>query len=163
VTAPADACALLDEASLPLFGAATEPVPEQARALADLLTNHLCLHPERRDHRALLIDHALDRRRAHPLQIAVIGHEVGRRAGLRTFVASCAAEPWTAIAGADGIALVGPGSVDGEPDNASVRHRCPHQVARAVLAHVSAGAPPERSRRAAELLRALPGCDHRAA
>ncbi len=160
-TAPEDACATLDEASVPLFGTAPEPVAEQARALADLLTNHLCLHPERHDHRALLIDHALGRRRAHPLQIAVIGHELGRRAGLRTFVATCGAEPWTAIVGSGGMALVGPGSVDGGPDPGSVRRRCPHQIARAVLARVSAEAPPERSRRAAELLRTLPGCGHR--
>jgi len=151
--------ALLDEASLPLFGAGELGVAEQAHALADLLTNRLCLSPDRRDHRALLIDHALTQRSAHPLQIAVIGHELARRAGVASFVGACAGEPWTVLRGDGEMALVGPGSA-ASPKAAEVRARCPHQVAHTVLSQIRATAPPDSARRAERLLRAVPvrGC-----
>lgn len=147
---------LLDDASLSLFGAAALGVSAQAEALADLLTNELCLCPDRDDHRALLIDHALTRRRAHPLQIAVIGHELARRAGIASCVAFFEREPWTVLHGEDGMALVGPSSVGRRPVAPELRPRCPHQIARQVLLEVRAAAPAERGLRAARLLRALP-------
>jgi hypothetical protein len=157
VTATDAPGALLDEAALPLFGIATATVHEQAHALADLLTNDLCLVPERRDHRALLIDHALTRRSAHPLQVAVIGHELARRAGIAGFVGSCEGAPWTVIRGDGELALVGPASIAGNSPAESVRPRCAHQVAAAVLREIAALAPTEASVRAARLLSTLPG------
>jgi hypothetical protein len=148
--------ALLDEASLSLFGAAELDVSAQAQALAAALTNELCLCPDRDDHRALLIDHALTRRRAHPLQIAVIGHELARRAGISSCVGLFENEPWTVLHGEDGMALVGPGSVDRRPVAPAVRPRCAHLIARQVLLAVRASGPPERGLRAARLLRVLP-------
>lgn len=148
--------ARLDEASLPLFGAAELPLREQAHALADHLTNGLCLNPDQRDHRALLIDHALTHRGAHPLQIAVIGHELARRAGLRSFVGSCEGRPWVVLRDDDGLALVGPATIEGRPDADAVQRRCAHQIAYAVLAEIQATAPPAAARRAARLLRAAP-------
>jgi hypothetical protein len=148
--------ARLDEASLALFGAAGLAVPEQAHALADLLTNQLCLCPERRDHRALLIDHALTSRAAHPLQIAVIGHELGRRAGLRTFVGTCGGEAWTVVRGDDGLALVGLATIGGGARPIEVRRRCPHQVAHAVLREIERVGPPDAALRARRLLRWVP-------
>lgn len=164
VTAIESPGVLLDRASLPLFGIGELDVPEQAHALADQLTNGLCLNPERGDHRALLIDHALTQRGAHPWQIAVIGHELARRAGVPSFVGFCEGEPWTVIRGERQMALVGPASIAGRPDAQSVRARCAHQVARAVLAEIAATAPPDSSRRAERLLRVLPGgnCHRRA-
>lgn len=159
VTAIESPGALLDRASLPLFGIGELDVSEQAHALADQLTNGLCLTPARSHHRALLIDHALTRRRAHPWQIAVIGHELARRAGVPSFVGLCEGQPWTVIRGERQMALVGPASAAGRPDAQSVRPRCAHQVARAVLAEIAATAPPDASRRAERLLRVLPGGD----
>ncbi|MGV1048906.1 MAG: hypothetical protein ACOYD4_10340 [Solirubrobacterales bacterium] len=156
VTAMEAPSARLDEASLALFGAAGLDLPGQAHALADVLTNNLCLCPERRDHRALLIDHALTCRAAHPLQIAVIGHELGRRAGLKTFVGSCGGEPWTVLRGDADLALVGPATVSGRPEANEVRRRCPHQVAQAVLRAISRAAPPDAAKRAERLLRSVP-------
>jgi hypothetical protein len=146
--------ALLDEGSLPLFGAGGAGVHEQAHALADVLTNGLCLIPERRDHRALLIDHALTRRRAHPLQIAVIGHELARRAGIPSSVGECEGEPWTVVRGEGALALVGPATICGRPAAATVRPRCAHQTAAAVLRQIESLAPPEPATRAARLLAA---------
>jgi hypothetical protein len=157
VTAIESPGTLLDKASLPLFGIGELDVPEQAHALADQLTNGLCLNPDRDDHRALLIDHALTQRRAHPWQIAVIGHELARRAGVASFVGLCEGQPWTVVRGERQMALVGPATVAGRPDAQSVRARCAHQVARAVLAEIAATAPPDSSRRAERLLRVLPG------
>jgi hypothetical protein len=156
VTAMDSPRARLDEASLPLFGCASRCVAGQAQALADALTNQLCLRPERRDHRALLIDHALAERSAHPLQIAVIGHELGRRAGISTFVAGYGGEFWTAVRGAEGLALVGTAAISGSPTGAEVGCRCPHQVAHAVLRRIEHCGPPEAAERAARLLRAVP-------
>lgn len=155
--------AALDDASVSLFGTAAEPVRDQAHALADVLTNRLCLSPECQDHRALLIDHALTRRAAHPLQIAVIGHELCRRAGVASFVGVCDGKPWTVVRGDSGMALIGPGEIAERPEAPSVRPRCPHQVVAAVLAELSALAPPDSARRAARLLRAVPvsGCRRR--
>lgn len=157
VTAMESPGTLLDEASLPLFGIGELDVAEQAHALADQLTNGLCLTPARTHHRALLIDHALTRRRAHPWQIAVIGHELARRAGVSSFVGLCEGEPWTVVRGERQMALVGPAEVSGRPEARSVRERCPHQVARAVLAEIATTAPLEAARRAERLLRVLPG------
>jgi len=160
VTAVESPGALLDAASLPLFGIGELSVQEQAHALADQLTNGLCLMPERADHRALLIDHALKHRSAHPWQIAVIGHELARRAGVSSFVAVCEGQPWTVVRGEEQMALVGPSSIAGRPRPREVRARCAHQVARAVLAEIRASAPNDSARRAERLLRALPcgGC-----
>jgi hypothetical protein len=155
-TAVESPAALLDEASLSLFGAAALDVSVQARALANLLTNELCLCPDRDDHRALLIDHALTRRRAHPLQIAVIGHELARRAGLSSCVAILEREPWTVLQGEGGMALVGPGSIDRPPLAPAVDPCCAHLIARQVLLAVRAIGPPQRGLRAAGLLHALP-------
>jgi len=154
---------LLDAASLPLFGIGELGVQEQAHALADQLTNGLCLSPDRGDHRALLIDHALKQRNAHPWQIAVIGHELARRAGVASFVAICEGQPWTVVRGESQMALVGPASIAGRPRPGEVRGRCAHQVARAVLAEIRASAPGDSARRAERLLRALPcgGCRRR--
>lgn len=159
VTAVESPGTLLDAASLPLFGIGELGVREQAHALADQLTNGLCLSPERSHHRALLIDHALQQRSAHPWQIAVIGHELARRAGVASFVAVCEGQPWTVVRGEGRMALVGPASVAGRPRPGEVRARCAHQVARAVLAEIRASAPPDSARRAERLLRSLPcGC-----
>lgn len=159
VTAIESPGALLDEAALPLFGIGGLGVRAQADALADQLTNGLCLVPDRGHHRALLIDQALTGRRAHPWQIAVIGHELARRAGVASLVALCEGQPWTVLRGEDGAALVGPGSLGGRPGHADLRPRCAHQVARAVLAEIGATAPPGPAHRAERLLRALPcGC-----
>lgn len=156
VTAVESPGTLLDSASLPLFGIGELGVQEQAHALADQLTNGLCLSPDRSHHRALLIDHALTHRAAHPWQIAVIGHELARRAGVPSFVAVCEGQPWTVVRGEEQMALVGPASIAGRPRPGEVRARCAHQVARAVLAELRASAPNDSARRAERLLRALP-------
>lgn len=149
--------ALLDAAALPLFGVGAAPVREQAQALADQLTNGLCLVAERHDHRALLIDHALTRRCAHPMQIAVIGHELARRAGVESLVGCCEGALWTVIRGGGELALVGPAEAPGRTPASSVAPRCPHQVAAAVLWEIRALAPPAASHRAARLLATLRG------
>lgn len=59
------------------------------------------------------------------------------------------------------MALVGPGSVERRPVAPAMRPRCPHQVARQVLLEVRAAGPAERGLRAARLLRILPA--HRCA
>lgn len=87
----------------------------------------------------------------------MIGHELARRAGLASFVGLCEGQPWTVVRGDGRLALVGPAAIAGRADARRVRRRCAHQVARAVLAEIQASAPADSARRAARLLRALPG------
>jgi hypothetical protein len=147
----------LDEASRWLFGAASLGAQDQAHAIAELLTNRLGLRSEASDYRALLVDQALERCSASPLVIAVLGHELGRRSGIRTAVAGAGGHFWTLVRGEEGTALVGPTS---PPASGCVRPRCPHQVAHAALARLSLLAPPDGGARAERLLAALPvrGC-----
>lgn len=131
----------LDELSRPIFGAAGADATEQAHALAELLTDRLGLLPDHDDHRALLIDHALESRRAHPILIAAIGHELARRAGVRSFVGSCAKAPWLVVKGENGLALVGSADLPAAPTAGAIYRHCPHEVAYSVLARIRELAP----------------------
>jgi hypothetical protein len=90
------------------------------------------------------------------LQIAVIGHELGRRAGLATFVGAYGGQPWTFVGAEARMALVGPATAAARPSAADVRCRCPHQVAFTVLRAISRTAPPDADRRAERLLQSMP-------
>ena len=75
--------AQLDDVARGLFGTTSLTPRARADRLAEALCDTLGLRPVTHEHRALLIDHALATGRAHPLVIAAIGHELGRRAGRR--------------------------------------------------------------------------------
>lgn len=155
-SAPEPVEARLDDAARALFGARALGVREQANALATLLTDGLALQPLGGESRALLIDEALAHREAHPTLIAVIGHELARRAGLRSFVASIGPRHWTALQVEGESALVGCELLDPAGPAGTVRPRCAHEVAGTVLKALRAVGPPAWHRSVDDLLRALP-------
>ena len=148
----------LDEQSRPLFGAGLLGLREQGSAVTELLLVTLGLRPDAGDHRALLADHAVEKRRAHPLLIAALGHELARRAGLHVHVCTAHRAWWTVLVAEEAFVLVGSGP---EPPAGKVdlRLRCPHQVAWASLVHLLQLGPPELHGTARQLIAALPVCN----
>jgi len=98
-----------------------------------VLTNVLGLIPEQEDPRALLIDDALESRRAHPVVIAGVGSELARRAGLRGYVCQSPEGWWTGISAHGETTLVGTSHTASEVPQAALRGLCPHRLAGAIL------------------------------
>jgi hypothetical protein len=153
--------ARLDDGARALFGARALGVREQANALATLLTDELALQALGGERRALLIDEALVRRQAHPTLIAVIGHELARRAGLRSFVGAIGARHWTVLQAEGEMALVGCELLEKPPPSGTVRPRCAHEMAGVVLTGLRRLGPPAWQAPIEDLRAALPlagGC-----
>jgi L-ascorbate metabolism protein UlaG (beta-lactamase superfamily) len=149
----------LDDAARALFGTATLPPRRQADLLADALTRGLGLRPVTHDHRALLIDRALESREAHPLVIAAIGHEVARRAGLTTRICQSHTDWWVAVPGDDVLTAIGCSAGTPLPGG-PLRALCPHQLAYALLAHLGHDGPSAWHAHAASLIARLPAGHH---
>lgn len=133
--------ARLDDVARGLFGIAALTPRGQADRLAEALSGTLGLRPLTHDHRALLVDRALETRRAHPLVIAAIGHELGRRAGVVTRICRARNDWWLALPGDDVLTALGcsPGATH---PCGPLRAICPHQLASALLAQLGHHGPP---------------------
>jgi hypothetical protein len=147
--------AQLDDVARGLFGAAALAPRACADWLAEALWDTLALRPVTHDHRALLIDHALATRRAHPLVIAAVGHELGRRAGIETRICRAGTDWWLGIPGDEVLTAVGCSPGSAHPVG-PLRAICPHQLAYALLAHLGHDGPPAWHALAGELLERLP-------
>jgi Transglutaminase-like superfamily len=97
----------LDEAARSLFGTAGAPCDVQAARLAELLFHQLGLSPDEHSAGALILPEVLVTRRADPLVIAMLGHEIARRAGLESHVCTAGDDAWTALLDAENCTLVG--------------------------------------------------------
>jgi hypothetical protein len=159
-TDPEPVQARLDDAARALFGAGAFGVRDQASLLAELLTDRLALQALGGEPRALLLDEALARREAHPALIAVIGHELARRAGLRSFVGAIGPRHWTVLQSEGESALVGCELLERPPGPGEVRPRCAHEVAGTVLRLLDGSGPNAWRPHLRELRAALPlgGC-----
>lgn len=147
--------ARLDDVARELFGAAALPAREQADRLAHVLSGTLGLRPVTHDHRALLVDRALETRRAHPLVIAAVGHELARRAGLSTRICRARTDWWLSLPGDDVLTAIGCSAGASVPCG-PLRATCPHQLAYALLAHLGHDGPAAWQDLAGELLDRLP-------
>ncbi len=94
----------LDDAARPLFRLARASLRAQTKALADVMTNRLGLRVNDRGYRSLLLGSALSGRSAQPLLLAMVGHELTRRAGLSSLVAGSGAFYCTVLL-SDGCSL----------------------------------------------------------
>jgi hypothetical protein len=127
----ADADARLDQLARPLF-AAPPGGRERAAALAELVTG--TFEPDAGLVDGLWLDRVLERRRGHPVLIAAIATELGRRAGWEITVCS---SPTAWYAGLhDGgvlwlVEALGTGNAADSPS--MVRRHCAHEIAFVVL------------------------------
>jgi Transglutaminase-like superfamily len=136
---PARTSYRLDELARSLFAvAATRDPGEAARALAALLTDELCLHRDESSLEGLWMDRALERRAGHPLALAVVAAEIGRRAGLRVGICSTAWGWYAGLGEPDRLWLIDPAADPGPTPNGPVRSHCGHEVAFAALTGVYA-------------------------
>ena len=149
----------LDDVARGLFGCSALPPRAQARRLAAMLTEELALRPVTHDPDALLVDRALATRRAHPLVIAAIGHELARRAGVTARICRARSDWWVAIPGDDVLTAIGCSAGTPTP-HGPLRALCPHQLAFALIAHLGHNGLPAWHAPAERLLRRLPTGHH---
>jgi Transglutaminase-like superfamily len=155
----------LDELARGLFEVAAARDPGwSARALATLLTEELGLARDEASVDGLWLDRALSRRAGHPLVLAAIATEVGRRAGVAVGICSTATGWYAAIGSPHRLWLIDP-SRDGSPTpSGPVRRHCGHEVAFAALTGLHArllrDGDGDRAQRAADLRAQLPVAGH---
>jgi hypothetical protein len=131
----------IDDVARPMFGLAGSGLFEQADGLADVITNRLGLQVESGGWRALLLDHALATRAAHPLLLASLGHELGRRAGLKSVVARSYNDFCCVLIAGEMALPVCFGAVPEGIDVSALRSFCAHELAFTTLAAIGAHAP----------------------
>ena len=130
---------VLDEFARTLFPVAAERDPGRAaRELATLLTEEVCLRRDESSLDGLWLDRALERRAGHPLALAVIAAEIGRRAGLAVGICSTAWGWYAGIGEPDRLWLIDPATDPGPTPSGPVRSHCGHEVAFAALTGVYA-------------------------
>jgi Transglutaminase-like superfamily len=132
----------LDNFARSLFAVAAERDPgAAARALAVLLTDELRMRRDESSLEGLWIDRALERRAGHPLALAVVAAEIGRRAGLRVGICSTAWGWYAGIGEPERLWLIDPVTNPSSPTptpSGPVRCHCGHEVAFAALTGVYA-------------------------
>ncbi len=128
--------AKLDHLARPLF-AAGPGGRERAGALAELLVANF--RPDGKAVERLWLDEVLASRRGHPLLLAAVATELGRRSGWQIMVCS-SPEGWYAGLLDDGVLwLVDPiGEESGSRAPKTVRRHCAHEVAFVVLTGLAA-------------------------
>jgi len=132
----------LDEFARSLFAVAAERDPgTAARALAALLTDEVRMRRDESSLEGLWIDQALERRAGHPLALAVVAAEIGRRAGLKVGICSTAWGWYAGIGEPERLWLIDPAANPSPPTptpSGPVRCHCGHEVAFAALTGVYA-------------------------
>lgn len=126
----------LDELSRRLFGTVHEDAGAAAGQLAELLSGDPGFVSDQRDPRGLLIDRVLTRRAGHPLLLAVVLAEAGRRAGLRTGVFSSPQAWYAGVSSEGGLWVVETVDHPGLAAPEQLRGHCAHELAWAVLARL---------------------------
>ena len=130
----------LDELALPLFGLAGGDLRVAAARLAGILDTDPGFDADRSSVAALWFDAALEARAGHPLMLAAVTAEVGRRAGLAVHVLS-APTGWYG----ERLWLVDATMDGSKADPWSLRRHCTHELAFAALLGLS-----ERFKRAGD-------------
>jgi Transglutaminase-like superfamily len=126
----------LDDLARSLFG--VTPGGEAARALAALLADELRFHHDESSLDGLWIDRTLERRGGHPLALAVLAAEIGRRAGLKVGICSTAWGWYAGIGEPERLWLIDPAADPGPTPTGPLRSHCGHEVAFAALTGIYA-------------------------
>ena len=129
----------LDDYSRSLFAVAAERDPgAAARELAQLLTEEVRLRRDESSLEGLWLDRTLERRAGHPLSMAVVAAEIGRRAGLKVGICSTSWGWYAGIGEPERLWLIDPACDPGPTPSGPVRAHCGHEVAFAALTGVYA-------------------------
>jgi len=145
----------LDEAARALFGVVGEPCDVQAARLVELLFAQLGLAPDALSADGLILPAVMVTRRADPLVIAMLGHEIARRAGLESHVCIAGDASWTALLDARNCTLVGAAPFAGTTARESGFHvACAHETATLLLERLARRAVLGGARRCAAALAA---------
>ena len=134
-TSAADA--RLDELALPLFGLAGGDLRTAAAQLASVLDTDPGFDADRASVAGLWLDAALESRSGHPLVLAAIACEVGRRAGLNVHVLSAPTGWYAGLGDGDRLWLVDATMDGSKADPWSLRRHCAHELAFAALLGLS--------------------------
>jgi hypothetical protein len=124
----------------------------------ELLFLHFALAPDESSADGLLLPIVLVTRHADPLVVAMLGHEIARRAGLESHVCVAGAQAWTALLDADNCTLVGTSALAGADASESGLHvACAHATAALLVERIARRAHGAQRRCAAALAVALRG------
>jgi regulator of sirC expression with transglutaminase-like and TPR domain len=129
--------ARLDELALPLFGLANGELRVAACRLAEVLDTDPGFYAERVSVAGLWLDRVLETRSGHPMVLAAIATEVGRRAGLAVHVLSAPTGWYAGLADGDRLWLVDATMDGSRADPWSLRRHCAHELAFAALLGLS--------------------------
>ena len=129
----------LDELARELFDAAVEADPGTAsHRLAALLTDELGLRTDEASTEGLWLDTVLARRAGHPLALAVLAAEIGRRAGLAVGVCSTPTGWYAGLGSREHLWLIDPPLDPGPTPSGPIRRHCGHEVGFAALTGIYA-------------------------
>jgi hypothetical protein len=129
----------LDELARSLFDvAAGGDARAASHGLALLLTEDLRFRSDESSVDGLWLDAVLERRAGHPLALAAIAAEIGRRAGIAVGICSTAWGWYAGIGEPDRLWLIDPVTDPGATPSGPVRRHCGHEVAFAALTGIYA-------------------------
>ena len=135
VAAETGAFERLDELARKLFAASAQRDPGAAsHQLAALLTEELRLRTDEASVEGMWLDTVLRRGAGHPLALAVLAAEIGRRAGLAVGVCSTPTGWYAGLGGRERLWLIDPGPTPSGP----IRRHCGHEVGFAALTGIYA-------------------------
>ena len=129
----------LDELARSLFDMAdARDTRAASHRLATLLTDELGFRTDDASVDGLWVDTALERRAGHPLTLAVIAAEIGRRAGIAVGICSTATGWYAGIGEPERLWLIDPVLDPGPTPAGPVRSHCGHEVGFAALTGIYA-------------------------
>jgi hypothetical protein len=123
----------LDDLARPLFASAALPVQARSVQLAATIDRDPGFRPDVGPACALHLDAVLERRAGHPMLLAVVLAETGRRAGLQVDVMSAAGGWYAGVAEGERLWLIATSPGSAEPAD-PIRRHCGHELALAVCA-----------------------------
>lgn len=137
-TEPAPVSFRLDELARGLFDADADDPGAASHRLAVLLTDDLRLRTDEASVDGMWLDRVLARRTGHPLALAVLAAEIGRRAGLQVGVCSTPTGWYAGLGSRERLWLIDPPLDPGPPPSGPIRRHCGHEVGFAALTGIYA-------------------------